>query len=253
MNLTGRTEPSGIGTRLRAARERLDWSREALAFHSGLSWSAIAQIESGRRRNVRPQTLSALASALGISIDYLIHGTSSSSVMLEHQALLYQTDQEFVSTVVPFLSEGIKRSEGLLAITTKANVEQLREHLGSDAERVEFIEREGWYTGPARALHALEAFVDAKLRAGAPWVRIVGEPIWAGASATETGRWTRYESLLNLALASSPTTILCPYDKRSVSAEVARQALLTHPHTVGSDGIASSAEYTDPSGFVLEP
>ena len=56
---------------LRAARARAGWSRETLAHHSGVSWSAIAQIESGRRRDVRLSSLSALADALGVSVDEL--------------------------------------------------------------------------------------------------------------------------------------------------------------------------------------
>src|ERR687891_690171 len=88
-----------IGARLRAARTRLGWTRETLAVHSGLSWSAIAQIESGRRRNVRPDTLAALATALGVTIDYLVNGGASSTVMFRHQALLYGADEEFVAGV----------------------------------------------------------------------------------------------------------------------------------------------------------
>ena len=253
MSGTGGTEPSVTGARLRAARERLGWSREALAFHSGLSWSAIAQLESGRRRNMRLQTLSALAGALGVSIDYLVHGVPSSSAMLEHQVLLYETDQELVNTVGPYLREGTERSEAVLAVTTSANIELLREHLGSDAERVEFVDRDGWYTDPAPALHSLEEFVHNKLRAGAPWVRMVGDPDWAGKSDTETGLWTRYESLVNLVFGALPTTLLCAYDTRSVAAEIVRQARLTHPHKIGPEGIASNPDYVDPGGFVLRP
>jgi transcriptional regulator with XRE-family HTH domain len=244
---------SVMGPRLRAARERLGWSREALAFHSELSWSAIAQVESGRRTNVRPQTLSALAQALGVTIDYLVHGAPSSAVMLEHRVLLYETDQEFVATVAPFLREGIERSEALLVVTARTRIELLREQLGADAERVEFVERESWYTDPAPALRELEEFVKAKLSAGAPWVRFVGDPDWAGTSETETGLWTRYEALVNLVFANSPTSLLCTYDTRSIAPEVARQARLTHPHTIGPEGVASSSDYANPGGFVLGP
>ena len=57
---------------VRSARERVGWSREALAYHSGLSGAAIAQIESGRRREVRVTTLLALSRALEVSVDYLV-------------------------------------------------------------------------------------------------------------------------------------------------------------------------------------
>jgi transcriptional regulator with XRE-family HTH domain len=56
---------------LRAARERRGWSREVLAVQSGVSWSAIAQMESGRRKDVRLSTLTALSDALGVTVDYL--------------------------------------------------------------------------------------------------------------------------------------------------------------------------------------
>jgi transcriptional regulator with XRE-family HTH domain len=245
-------DPS-IGTRVTAARERLGWTKEALAFHAELSHSAVAQVESGRRTNVRPHTLSALSQALGVTIDYLVHGGPPSSTMLEHRALLYETDQELADTLGPFLAQGIERSEAVLAVTTKANVELLREYLGSDADRVEFVDAKRWYSAPGAVLGAYEAFVRSSVETGAPWVRIVGEPVWSGRSDSEIGAWTRYESLFNLVFGASPVSVVCPYDTRSVPADVARQALCTHPHTIGSAGIESSPEYADPGGFVLDP
>src|ERR1700738_1980341 len=100
----------GIGGRVRAARERLGWSREALAFHTGLSWSAIAQVESGRRTNLRPSTLAGLSRSLGVSIDYLVDGRSPPT-MLEHSAFLYGAEDQFQITMGSFLAEGVERSE----------------------------------------------------------------------------------------------------------------------------------------------
>ena len=71
---------------LKAARGRLGWSRETLAHHSGVSWSAIAQIQSGRRKDVRLRSLSALAKALGVSVDYRIGAaTATAPQLLEHR------------------------------------------------------------------------------------------------------------------------------------------------------------------------
>jgi DNA-binding XRE family transcriptional regulator len=63
-------EPS-IAAVLRRTREERGWSREELAVHSGVSHAAIAQIESGRRVDVRLRSLVALADALGVSLDEL--------------------------------------------------------------------------------------------------------------------------------------------------------------------------------------
>jgi transcriptional regulator with XRE-family HTH domain len=247
------TGPAGIGGRVRAARERLGWTREALAFHSEVSWSAVAQVETGRRTNLRPGTLMALAQALGVSIDYLVDGGLTRPTMLEHAAFSYRTDDEFRSIAGPFLAEGIDRSEATLAVTSAANIELLREYLGKDARGVEFVDASTWYSTPIAALEAYKTFADAKLNAGAHWVRLVGQPAWQERSDAQVRLWTRYESLLNLVFSASPLTAVCAYDERSVAPEIVAQAHHTHPHTVSDAGTSQSPEYADPGRFALEP
>ena len=64
--------------------------------------------------------------------------------------------------------------------------------------------------------------------------------------------WTRYESLVNLVFAAWPVTFICTYDERSQDPAIARQACLTHPHTIGREGMVDSSDYADPGGFALE-
>jgi transcriptional regulator with XRE-family HTH domain len=247
------SESRGIGPRVRAARERLGWTREALAFHAGVSWSAVAQVESGRRTNLRPSTLTALSRALGVSIDYLVDGSRSRPRMLEHSVFPYRTDDQFQATIGSFLAEGIERSEAILAVTTAPNIELLREHLGKDARSVEFIDSSDFLTTPIAALEAFMGFSETSLARGSAWVRIVGEPRWVERSDAEVRLWTRFESLFNLVFGASPMTVSCPYDERSVTPEILRQAHLTHPHMLGDRGISQSPDYTDPGRFSLEP
>ncbi len=244
---------SGIGERLRAARERLGLSREALAVESELSWSAIAQVESGRRRNLRPQTVSALAQALGVTIDYLLHGRPAGQVMLDHRALIYDTDEELIEAAAPFLTEGIERSEAVLVVATPPTLAQLRRSLGANADRVEFLDAQSWYGMPGMVLSQYESWVNEKLEAGAPWVRIVGEVTWGGKPEAEVEMWARYESLFNILFAASPLSVICLYDTRSVSPEIVRHARLTHPATMEREGVEANPGYVDPAGFVLEP
>jgi transcriptional regulator with XRE-family HTH domain len=247
------SDSGGIGPRVRAARERLGWTREALAFHAGVSWSAIAQVESGRRTNLRPSTLSALSRALGVSIDYLVEGTLSQPTLLEHSAFPYRADDQFRTTMGSFLADGVERSEATLAVTTGPNIELLREHLGREARSVEFVDASGFYSTPIAALEAYRAFFEAALERGAPWVRVVGEPMWEGRSESEVRAWTRYESLFNLVFGGSPLTVVCPYDERSVAPEIVKHAHLTHPNTVGDRGLSQCPHYTDPARFALGP
>lgn len=243
---------SAIGTRVKRGRERLGWSREELAYRSGMSWSAIAQIESNRRRNLRPATLSSLADTLGVTIDYLVKGGPTGAV-LEHLALVYATDEEFVAAAGPFLRAGIERSEAVLVVTTPENIRLLRRHLGAGAREVEFADFAARFDAPTRAVAGFRDFARTALGEGASWVRILAEPIWRGRSASEVRRWTRLESLLNIAFGSWPVTLLCPYDKRIVPPRVMRQVPATHPQTLTSEGLQGGSGQFDPAGFILEP
>jgi len=241
-----------IGDRLRSARERRGWSREELAVSSGVSWSAIAQVESGRRKHVRPGTLVALATALGVTTDYLVRGRPASQPMLEHRALLYGNDAEFLAVAVPFLAEAIARGEGAMAATSERNIELLREQLGQGAVGVEFVNDSRWYSSPLAALNKYREFVDRCLERGAPWVRVIGEPVWDGRTEAEARVWTRYESLLNLVFGASPVTIVCPYDVRALDPVIVGHARATHPRTIERGAVSASVHYVDPSDFVLD-
>jgi transcriptional regulator with XRE-family HTH domain len=244
----------GIGSRVRAARERHGWSREALAFHAGISWSAISQLEAGRRRNLRPGTLAALAGALGVSVDYLVSGGALSAAMLEHRVLLYESDAEFADAALRFLAEAVERSEAALAVTTEAHCALLREQLGAAGHAVEFADQASWCRTPGGALGRMRAFVAGHLEAGAPWVRILVEPVLTGRSELEIALWVRYESVFNLVFRSSPVTALCAYDAAALDADVVEQVLVTHPHTLGEAGeTVATADYLDPVEFVLSP
>jgi hypothetical protein len=210
-------------------------------------------VESGRRRNLRPSTLAALSRPLRVSIDYLVDGGVSRPTMLMHSAFPYRTDDQFRTTMGSFLAEGLERSEAILAVTTVPNIELLRDHLGKDGRTVEFVDSSGFLSTPIAALEGFRAFTEASLERGAPWVRIVGEPRWAERSDADVRLWTRFESLFNLVFATSPMTVACPYDERSVAPEILRQAHLTHPHTMDDRGTSESLNYINPGRFALEP
>jgi transcriptional regulator with XRE-family HTH domain len=245
---------SRIGESLRAARTRVGWSREALAYHSGVSWSAIAQIESGRRKDVRLNTLSALADALGVSVDYLIGTAAATSApqLFEHRVLMYGSDDAFTEAAIPFLADGIERSHCLLAVATEGKTELLRDTLDDRTNHVEFADWADWYRSPQEALGRYGAFVKEKFDAGFPWIRIVAEAAWSDDSDADIAAWTRYESLVNLVFASSPVTIVCTYDERSFPAGILADTHRTHPALTHGSDTTVSPSYRGPEEFLLE-
>jgi transcriptional regulator with XRE-family HTH domain len=243
-------QSSGLGDRVSAARRRLAWSKEALAYKAGLSWAAVSQIESGRRPNPRADTLFALAGALGVSVDYLT-GLAASEQMLDHHALLYETDDEFVDPVTSLLGEAVEEGDAALAITTPDKIELLRDGLGKAAKRVEFAESRDWYTAPAAALGAYRTFVTSAIASGARWVRIVGEPIWEGRAGEQVRRWAGYESGINLVFVSMPVTLVCPYDVSSLPEKIITIARAAHAHAMAGEDTLPSADFRDPIDFVF--
>ena len=245
---------SRIGDILKAARARLGWSRETLAHRSGVSWSAIAQIESGRRRDVRLSSLSALAKALGVSVDYLIGAaTATAPQLLEHRLLTYGSDEEYLASAIPFFSEGIERSESLLAVTTQEQIELLRDSLQDGADRVEFEDSGEWYRSPATAIDGYRRFLDEKLEEGAAWVRIVAEIPPGSRSDPEVAAWKRYEAFVDLAFASAPATVICCYDDRAWPADLVADARRSHPVVASGSATAVNHEYQGPADLLIAP
>lgn len=225
-----------------------------MAYHSGVSWSAIAQIESGRRQDVRLSSLTALAEALGVSVDYLIGTTATLTPHLfEHRLVTYGSDENYLAAAIPYLAEGLERSECLLVVTTPAQAGLVRETLDVRSEQVEFADSAEWYSSLSGALHRYHAFVKEKFEAGAAWIRMVGDPVWAGRSGAEATAWFRYEALVNIAFASAPASIMCPYDTRSVPAEIIADARRTHPDPAVGDVTGGGPAYEEPEDFLLQP
>jgi anti-sigma regulatory factor (Ser/Thr protein kinase) len=171
---------------------------------------------------------------------------------LIHQALLYETADQFLATALPFVLEGLRRGDAVIAVTSDANAELLRQNLNGDGDNVTFIEASRWFDAPGRTLAAYHQHVDRLHRLQQETLRVIGEPIWAGLDALETSEWGRYESIVNVSLAAAPARIMCGYDCRSLPAAVLDDALRTHPELAVGVESQPSATYADPARYHSE-
>jgi MEDS: MEthanogen/methylotroph, DcmR Sensory domain len=80
---------------------------------------------------------------------------------------------------------------------------------------------------------------------------MLGEPIWAGRSDAEIIAWTRFESMFNLAFASMPISVVCPYDTRALSEEVVTNAHRTHPVVAHGTEAIENREYREAEEFLI--
>ncbi|HEX2312810.1 MAG TPA: anti-sigma factor RsbA family regulatory protein [Thermomonospora sp.] len=157
-----------------------------------------------------------------------------------HPALFYRGAEEYLAGTVPFVREGLASGQPVAVAVPGPNLDLLRDALGGDAERVRMLDMTRVGRNPGRIIPGvLRTFADAHPGGR---VRIIGEPIWPGRSATEYPACVQHEALINLAFEGREVTILCPYDADRLDPRVLADAAATHPLLVDADGERDSTE-----------
>jgi anti-sigma regulatory factor (Ser/Thr protein kinase) len=157
-----------------------------------------------------------------------------------HPALFYRDEQEYVAGTVPFVREALEAGEPVAVAVPGENLRLIRDALGDDAGAVKLLDMREAGRNPGRIIPGvLRAFADTQLPGRR--VRIIGEPIWAGRSATEYPACVQHEALINAAFQGRTVTILCPYDVERLDEQVLADAYATHPTVIPSGSAAELA------------
>src|SRR6478752_433286 len=145
-----------------------------------------------------------------------------------HDALFYSDLDAFVRQVGRFVEEGVENGESVLVATDLAKCEALRDHIGS-TDSITYLDLRTAGRNPARIIPVWREFLTGALAVGRG-ARGVGEPVWAGRSASELVECQHHETMLNLAFDDGPAwSLLCPYDTTALSDDVVDEAMRSHP------------------------
>ncbi|MCT7353515.1 sensor histidine kinase [Streptomyces sp. 15-116A] len=148
-----------------------------------------------------------------------------------HPALFYRDEQEYLAGTVSFVREGLAAGDPVAVAVPGDNLRLLKDALGDDARSVQLLDMREAGRNPGRIIPGvLRKFADAQ--PDGRRVRIIGEPIWAGRSATEYPACVQHEALINAAFQGRTVTILCPYDERRLPEHVLADAYATHPTVI---------------------
>jgi signal transduction histidine kinase len=202
-----------------------------------------------RRRSVKSRTKGARRTvALGIH-DWCVPIHS-------HISYLWTNPKEFAE-VVGFLEEGLRGQDHCFLLGSKDTVGRISGLLserGFDAEALKTTGRLTQLAGARSADAMLASFVaalDRAVAAGAPLLRILGEPAWGDAD------WPDDESLLSVEASWSdlarryPAVIVCGYDVRSLPGTTLDLAgVSTHPLVLTAGRLIDSAEMIPASAFI---
>jgi anti-sigma regulatory factor (Ser/Thr protein kinase) len=165
------------------------------------------------------------------------------SVTFRHEALLYGTQQEFLSGIIPFVADGVRRAEPVLVILDGPKLDEVRRGLGEAAHDVEFADMADVGSNPGRIIPMWRDFVDRHAGSGRA-LRGVGEPIGPARVGEELTECQLHEMLLNVAFdGSQPWRLMCPYDVAGLAADVIAEARRSHPFVAASDGCRRSHDY----------
>jgi hypothetical protein len=93
---------------------------------------------------------------------------------LEHEALVYDSDEQLVDNLAAFVREEID-DVPTIAVLTRAHWSLLREELGDDADRVAYADCADFYSRPIDAIAGYDAAMRELIRSGAASVRVTGE------------------------------------------------------------------------------
>ncbi len=166
-----------------------------------------------------------------------------------HDAVIYRGESGFLASVLPFVSDAIRRDEPVLVAALSPRTDALRAELGDRAAGVEFVDMRAAGRNPACIIPVWSDFVTRHSGSGKP-LNGVGEPIWADRSADEVSECERHEVLLNLAFASSVSfALICPYDAHSLPPDVLSAAYESHSHVVRDGRREASDRYSGNDGI----
>jgi anti-sigma regulatory factor (Ser/Thr protein kinase) len=145
----------------------------------------------------------------------------------QHSAFLYDSDDAYTGTLVPFLREGLRRGEAVAVATSPARITLLRAALADDAAAVRFLPDHEWYVRPVRTIAGWARLLTAAALRGQPSTRLVGQVRFG--TAEQHAAWVRFESALNRSLAGLNGHLMCPYDRRDLPPHLIEAAGRTHP------------------------
>jgi anti-sigma regulatory factor (Ser/Thr protein kinase) len=170
-----------------------------------------------------------------------------------HVAALYGTDEEFLALAVPFLADGIAAGDPTLLAVSAHLQRRVQEFLGDPAGLTLLGSEQ--YRQPFTTLQRNYQLLLDCVGTGD---RLIGRIRMIGAVpepgiGTRWDGWVRYEAAINDLYAALPVWSICPYDTRSLPAEVLDDVERTHPYLAAGDGEhRPNPRYTAPTAFLAE-
>ncbi len=185
----------------------------------------------------------------------------------DHLCLLYQTVEEQLAAVVPFMRDGLAAGERCLYVADDRTVDEVRAALGAAGVEVAreiargalavITKREAYLRSgafdPAAMIGLLRDALGDAIAAGFQGLRVTGEMTWALGPEAGTDRLVEYEARLNEFFPGSRALAICQYNRSRFPPAIIREVLRTHPIAILGDQVCPNLYYEPPSAVLGSP
>jgi len=183
----------------------------------------------------------------------------------DHLCLIYESREEWLETVVPFISSGLKRGEKCIYVVDANTAQEMKAVFREAGMAVDNYEskgqlsiiherdaytREGFFD-PDLMISLLIEETEQALREGYPALRVTGEMSWALRDYSGTERVLEYEAKLNKELFPAyPCVAICQYDRWKFDPDTIKGVVLTHPLLIRGGQIYRNFYYIEPDEYL---
>ncbi|ELY52605.1 MEDS domain-containing protein [Natronolimnohabitans innermongolicus] len=179
----------------------------------------------------------------------------------DHHALLYESQEDQLSTIVSFVDEGLRRGERCLCVTHEQTpdeyVDALRERVdGIDSaiesgqlvvESATDLYLSGGEFDPERVVNQLSNRCENAENAGCDGFRVAGEMSWALDHDVDFQRLERYERLVDELFVAKELRGVCQYDRERFPPEFLCNVLRYHPNVTRTGDVGPNYYYEYPT------
>jgi len=184
----------------------------------------------------------------------------------DHLCLIYETQEEQFSAVIPFMKIGLERGEKCVYVVddnTAAMVINGMKGAGIDVESAvesgklvivskqeAYLKQE--YFDPDWMIGFLKRATDEAKAAGFSALRVTGEMTWVLSGDPGAERLMEYEAKLNYFFPENDALAICQYNRNRFPPEIIKHVIATHPLVICGGVVCSNFYYVPPDDFLGE-
>ena len=183
----------------------------------------------------------------------------------DHIALIYEQDEERLTTITPLIKVGLEKGELCLYVSNEEDDQAIVEALKaenidvdkavSNGSLILTSKKEMYFKlgrfDPEWTIRVINNIADLARSYGFTAMRVMSDMAWTQDNVSGVERWPEYEAKMNTLNPGISLRIICQYDRRLFAADALMAAVQTHPR-IAAQGEISRNSFFIPSERLLK-